>query len=90
MSPASVQIRGSSYRSLIGLLIPRMVFLNEPPQLVHFQQKFLRMCVQRSRLTTKLAMYRCAQDFRLTSAGGANLLEGTALGQCHQTVLEAA
>ena len=90
MSPASVRILGSSYRSLIGLLIPRIAFLNEPPQLVHFQHKFLRMCVQRSRLTTKLAMYRCAQGFRLTSAGGADLLEGTAQGQFHQTVLEAA
>ena len=55
MSPASVRILGSSNRSLIGLLIPRIVFLNEPSQLVQFQQKFLRMCVQRSRLT-------CAQD----------------------------
>ena len=38
MSRASVRTWGTSYRSLIGLLILRIVFLDNPPQLVHFQQ----------------------------------------------------
>ena len=48
----------------------------------------MRMCVQRSRLTTKLAMYRCAQRLPAQKRWSAALLEGNFLGQCHQTVLE--